>query len=366
MAEEDKVEVQEEVGEVKETVQVEEELSTQDVLEKELARMQGDSENETPTFEEAQKAQAEDIEASKEETTEDVTTPQQEYVGDTEEQGEEIKLSDEDNEFMGNLKPKAQERFKHWIDRANKAEAQIEENTPATQVFEHISDSTTNPDQLNWALDIFKGLNSGDYDNAKEALEALDKFSDQIAQKLGVNSTSDNEAVTYKDFEDLSKAVEDLDMSEEWATKLAHDRTTTNSRLQARSEFEKAQAETQEQQVWYNNEADKAYKEIQDWEKEIVDSDADYNLKKEIMMDIGSQIANSNMAPTQWLGTLKREYDVLTRGMAAASSKIPKASKGDGPLAPAGNSGSHSDSGYLTTPEVTPEFLQEHLDRMHS
>ena len=101
MAEEDKVEVQEEVGEVEEAVQVEEELSTQDVMEKELARIHGDSENETPTFEEAQDAQAQDIEASKEETTEDVTTPQQEHVGDTEEQGEEIKLSDEDNEFMG-------------------------------------------------------------------------------------------------------------------------------------------------------------------------------------------------------------------------------------------------------------------------
>ena len=365
MAEEDKVEVQEEVGEVEEAVHVEEELSTQDVMEKELARIQGDSENETPTFEEAQDAQAQDIEASKEETTEDVTTPQQEHVGDTEEQGEEIKLSDEDNEFMGNLKPKAQERFKHWIDRANKAEAQVEENNPATQIFEHISNSTTNPDQLNWALDIFKSLNSGDYDSAREALKAMDTFSDQVAEKLGVNSTN-NETVNFKDFEDLSKAVEDLDMSEDWANKLASERTTNNSRLQARANFAQAQAETQEQQAWYNNESDKAYREISDWEKEVVDSDPDYNLKKDIMMDIGSQIANSNMSPNQWLGTLKREYDVLTRGMAAASSKIPKASKGDGPLAPAGNSGSHSDSGYLTTPEVTPEFLQEHLDRMHS
>ena len=366
MAEEDKVEVQEEVGEVEEAVQVEEELSTQDVMEKELARIHGDSENETPTFEEAQDAQAQDIEASKEETTEDVTTPQQEHVGDTEEQGEEIKLSDEDNEFMGNLKPKAQERFKHWIDRANKAESQIQSAEAASHVFNNITESTTNPEQLTWALNVFNGLNSGDYDSAKDALQALDKFSDQIAEKLGVNSTSQNEDASYKDFEDLSKAVEDLDMSETWANKLATDRTTTNSRLQARAEFDKAQAETQEQQAWYNNEADKAYKEIQDWEKEVVDTDADYNLKKEIMMDIGSQISNSDISPNQWLRTLKREYDVLTRGMAAASSKIPKASKGDGPLAPAGNSGSHSDSGYLTTPEVTPEFLQEHLDRMHS
>ena len=75
---------------------------------------------------------------------------------------------------------------------------------------------------------------------------------------------------------------------------------------------------------------------------------------------------NSEMLPNQWLDTLKNQYNILSRGITAASSKIPQASKGSGPLAPAGNSGSHSDSGYLETAEVTPEFLQAHLDQMHS
>jgi len=364
MAEEDKVEVQEPVAEVAETVHVEEELSTQNVLEKELERLQGDPENETPTFEEAQDSQDQEIEASKEKEAPDIATPQQDAEGNVDEEPS-LKLNEEDSEFIGNLKPKAQERFKHWIDRANKAESQIEDNTPATQVFEHISDSTTNPDQLNWALDIFKSLNSGDYDNARDALKALDGFSDNIAKKLGVNSTN-NESSSFNDFEDLSKAVENLDMSEEWANKLASERTTSNSRVQARAQFNQANTETQEHQVWYNNESNKAYNEIQQWEREIVDSDPDYNLKKDIMMDIGAKVANSEMLPNQWLNTLKSQYDVLSRGITAASSKIPKASRGSGPLAPAGNSGSHGGSGFLDTPEVTPEFLQAHLDQMHS
>ena len=341
--------------------------STKDVLSEAIDNLELESEyseSKSPTFEEAQDAQTQDIEASKEETTEDVTSPQQEPEGNFDEQPR-LELAEEDNEFIGNLKPKAQERFKHWIDRANKAESQLEDNAPASQVFDHISDSTTNPDQLNWALNIFNSLNSGNYDNAKNALKALDTFSDQIAQKLGVNSTN-NESSSFNDFEDLSKAVEDLDMSEDWANKLASERTVSNSRLQARAQFDQTNAETQEQQVWYNNESNKAYTQIQEWEKEIVDSDPDYNLKKDIMMDIGAEIANSEMLPNQWLDTLKSQYSILSRGITAASSKIPQASKGSGPLAPAGNSGSHSGSGYLETAEVTPEFLQAHLDQMHS
>jgi len=341
--------------------------STKDVLSEAIDNLELESEyseSKSPTFEEAQDAQTQDIEASKEETTEDVTSPQQEPEGNFDEQPR-LELAEEDNEFIGNLKPKAQERFKHWIDRANKAESQLEDTTPASQVFDHISDSTTNPDQLNWALNIFNSLNSGDYDNARNALKALDTFSDQIAQKLGVNSTN-NESSSFNDFEDLSKAVENLDMSEEWANKLASERTVSNSRLQARAQFDQTNAETQEQQVWYNNESNKAYTQIQEWEKEIVDSDPDYNLKKDIMMDIGAEIANSEMLPNQWLDTLKSQYSILSRGITAASSKIPQASKGSGPLAPAGNSGSHSGSGYLETAEVTPEFLQAHLDQMRS
>ena len=46
MAEEDKVEVQEPVGEVEETAHVEEELSTQDVLEKELEQQKENTKKE--------------------------------------------------------------------------------------------------------------------------------------------------------------------------------------------------------------------------------------------------------------------------------------------------------------------------------
>ena len=348
-----------------EKAEVVEELSTQDVLAQELEKMTGEAIDQAPTFEEAQVAQAEDIETAKTEEEEKPQIEEKELSEPSEELSITAELSEDDNEFMGNLKPKAQERFKHWIDRANEAESKLEEGKPAGQVFEHISDSTTNPDQLNWALDIFKNLNSGDYDSARTALKSMDQFTDQVAKKLGLNS-SVNENGTFKDFEDLSKAVEDLDMSEDWANKLATERISTNSRLQARSEFDKTLAESQEQQTWYNNESSKAYQSIQEWEKEIVDTDPDYALKKEIMMDVGAKIANSNIAPSKWLEQLKDEYDILSRGITAAASKIPKASKDSGPLAPSGNSGSHSGSGFLESAEVTPEFLQAHLDRMHS
>ena len=252
--------------------------STQDVLSEAMDNLQQEneySEPTPPTFEEAQESQEEEkVEASSEsepEKQDELPEPEIKPEETESVESKEVKLSEEDNEFLGNLKPKAQDRFKELVARASEAEAKIADYETGHQVFEHIAESTTNPDQLNWALGVFKSLNSGDYDAAREGLKELDKFSDQVAQKLGLNSTSQNEPSTYGDFTDLSKAVEDLDMSEEWANKLAQERSNTNARVQARSEFEQDNVRAQEYQTWYNNEAEKAYKSIQEWEAGIVD-----------------------------------------------------------------------------------------------
>ena len=66
--------------------------------------------------------------------------------------------------FIDNLKPKAQERFKHWIDKANSLEQEYNSMMQGNnQLHGIIEGSTTNPQQLGWALEMFKGLNSGDY-----------------------------------------------------------------------------------------------------------------------------------------------------------------------------------------------------------
>ena len=344
--------------------------STQDVLSEAMDNLQQEddySEPTPPTFEEAQESQEEEkVEASSESESERQNELPEIQTGETEQVvREEVKLSEEDNEFLGNLKPKAQERFKDLVSRASEAESKVASYETSHQVFEHISDSTTNPDQLSWALNLFKNLNSGDYDAAKESLQQLDQFSDQIADKLGL-SANDNESVTYGDFEDLSKAVEDLEMSEDWANKLATNRVSSNSRNQARLQFDQNTQAQAQQEAWYNNEANKAYEAIQSWEKDIVDNDPDYTLKKEIMMEIGSQIANSSIPPSNWLHALKDQYEILSRGVTAVSKTVPNASRNSGPLAPSGNSGTQGSSGYLETAEVTPEFLQAHLDQMHS
>ena len=123
-----------------EKAEVVEELSTQDVLAQELEKMTGEAIDQAPTFEEAQVAQAEDVEAAKTEEEEKPQVEEKELSELSEELSITAELSEDDNEFMGNLKPKAQERFKHWIDRANEAESKLEEGKPAGQVFEHISD----------------------------------------------------------------------------------------------------------------------------------------------------------------------------------------------------------------------------------
>ena len=129
-------------------------------------------------------------------------------------------LASEDAEVYDHLKPKAQERFKHWIDKANSLEHEYNTMLQGNnQLHSIIEGSTTNPQQLGWALEMFKGLNSGDYSTAVQSLKALDQFSDQIAKTLGVH-TDGNEKSDYNDFEDLSGAVENLEMSESQACDL--------------------------------------------------------------------------------------------------------------------------------------------------
>jgi len=358
--------------------------STKDVLSQALDGLQqekegGDGEDveldleSSPTFDEAQKEQeaskdepAEEVkkeatvdDKSNEEAVEKVESKEEEKTDDV----KEVELSDD--EILDNLKPKAQERFKDLVSRNKDLEGRIEELSPSQAMAEHVLNSGTQPDQLNFALDIFKSLNSGDWDAARGALSKLDQFSNVIAERLGVQGVQDNEKSSYSDFEDLSKAVDDLEMSSEWANKLAAQRIQANSINQSRQEFSQQTEESFKQQQAYDAEQSTAYNDIKSWEDGIKTSDADFESKRDIMLDIGEKIANSGVSPSSWLPLLKNEYDVLTRGMSLASKRT-NASKQSGPLAPSSSSGGAVDSAELKTAEVTPEFLQYHLDQLHN
>ena len=110
-----------------------------------------------------------------------------------------------------------------------------------------------------------------------------------------------------------------------------------------------------------------AYEAIDAWEKSVSSSDADYNsTKKEIMMDIGRELAASDISPQNWLPNLQQQYNVLTRGMSVASAGKSKASKSSGPLAPSRSSGGPGNPLNTDQAEATPEFLQAHLEQMRS
>ena len=97
----------------------------------------------------------------------------------------------------------------------------------------------------------------------------------------------------------------------------------------------------------------------------MTEKDPDYSLKKDIMIEMGTKLAKSEVPPDQWLPVLQNQYNMLSRGMNVAAPAYSRARKNTGPLAPsAGNSGTVNVTD-LKTPEVTPEFLQAHLDAMH-
>jgi hypothetical protein len=227
-----------------------------------------------------------------------------------------------------------------------------------------IEGSTTNPQQLGWALEMFKGLNSGDYTTAVNSLKALDQFSNQIAKTLGVQ-TEGNASSSFSDFEDLSGAVENLEMSEEWANKLASQRIAQNSMHQAQNTFKEQNHQQANMMQQREHHKDTAFKQIEAWENNLTEKDPDYSLKKDIMIEMGTQLAQSEVPPDQWLPVLQNQYQMLSRGMGVAGGSKSKASRRSGPLAPgSGNSGT-ANAMNSNQAEVTPEFLQAHLDAMH-
>jgi len=313
-----------------------------------------------PTYKEAEAEQQKSISAEdggSETSTEEISTSSgSETPAD---------LSEEDADVYGNLKPKAQERFEHWINHAKELETTNQELSGSKELQDYILNSTTNPDQLNWSLNVFNNLNSGDYNKAVNALQALDQFADNIGEKLGVNR-NDNEASSYNDHEDLSNAVENLEMSEDWANRLASQRSTDSAQDQAQANFNQMNQDYAQHQDNYDTAANTAYQAITQWENQIQGSDADYALKKDVMIEVGKRLSQTQFPPQDWLPLLQNEYNVLSKGMRIASQQNGNASKSSRPLAPSrGNSGTGNSVG-LETAEVTPEFLQAHLDAMQN
>ena len=319
-----------------------------------------ESDVKTPTYQEAQDAQQD------EGSGDDFAEESEEEFQASEGLQETSDLDEEDAEVYESLKPKAQERFQHWIDRAKSVEAEYHSMMQGNnQIADIIQTSTTNPQQLGWALEMFKGLNSGDYTTAVNSLKALDQFSDQVAKTLGIESTS-NEKASFNDFEDLSNAVENLEMSEEWASKLAAQRVSENSVNQARNNFQEYQNQYQQHAHQFEVQKNTAFQNIEHWEQDLTEKDPDYSLKKDIMIEMGTQLAQSDVPPDQWLPVLQNQYNMISRGMTVAGTSNGQASKQSRPLAPGvGNSGSTS-AAELNQAEVTPEFLRAHLDAMHS
>jgi hypothetical protein len=348
--------------------------STLEVMERELESIQAQEEEvnvevqpkadeetdaRAPTYQEAEAAQQASFDAEDDRSETPATA-----VSSGEGDKTQPELDTEDAEVYGNLKPKAQERFEHWISKAKELESENENLKVSGELHDYIMDSGTNAEQLNWSLNVFKSLNSGNYNEAVKALQAMDQFTDQIGKTLGVNKVDESES-EYNDFEDLSKAVENMEISEEWANRLASDRISTSSQNQAQADYQQHyQQQTQAQSSTQVN-TDKALVDITDWENDLIGSDPDFESKKETMMEISREVASSDFPPEQWLGILQNQYNVLSRGMNVAASANGNASKNSGPLAPGRTNSGAGNALDIGQAEATPEFLQAHLDAMH-
>ncbi len=114
--------------------------------------LSAESDVKAPTYQEAEAEQEEssggEISAKASEATEEAVQPSEERKARTD-------LTEEDAEVYGNLKPKAQDRFEHWINRAKEVEETNNGLEQSKQLHQYIHESTTNPEQLQWAAELF-------------------------------------------------------------------------------------------------------------------------------------------------------------------------------------------------------------------
>tara|TARA_R110000824_G_scaffold141122_1_gene307533 strand:+ start:845 stop:1939 length:1095 start_codon:yes stop_codon:yes gene_type:complete len=313
-----------------------------------------------PTYQEAEAAQQASVDTKNDRAEASAETISS---GTGDQEGPELEA--DDAEVYGNLKPKAQERFEHWINRAKELEGENDTLKVSGELHDYIMESGTNAEQLNWSLNVFKSLNSGNYNEAVKALQAMDQFTDQIGQTLGVNKVEESES-GFNDFEDLSKAVENMEISEDWANRLASDRISTNSQNQAQADYQQHYQQQTQVQASTQVNTDRALIDITSWENDLIGSDPDFESKKETMMEISREVASSDFPPEQWLGILQNQYNVLSRGMSVAASANGNASKNSGPLAPGRTNSGTGNALDIGQAEATPEFLQAHLDAMRN
>lgn len=239
---------------------------------------------------------------------------------------------------------KAHERFQKLVNVNKEQTAQVDTlTTHVENIKSVVSDAGLDKDSFKNLMDYAREFNSGD---PKKALEILDKQRSELLLKIGEPIEAPDALVN---FPDLKEKVENNDLSQADAMKLAKAETDEAARTQA--------AETAQSEVNKQANIDDAFTENrnkvaameQDWAK----NDVDFTAKKELLLTEMPKI--NAQPPEMWPILVQQAWNMI--GLAA--KKTGKSVSQESPM------GKTEGQGGKPEPKTSLEATEQAFEAMN-
>ncbi len=255
------------------------------------------------------------------------------------------------------LSDRAQKRFQDLSARASAAEDSFNRLKQANDtLYKHLNAAQATPEQLETALAMIRADNSGDFSGLEKHEAAFRQVNQRVRLGMGLQPDMAGPAGAQEDllahFPDLQKAVDELEVTREYALELGTQRLRGQQQEHYRTQQRDASAQTQA----YETAATTAAHQIKDWELHVSGADPDFKSKQDLLMKSAKKLMG-DMHPNQWLPELQRQYAQINDwygSQAAARKGAPT------PL----RASATSNASDTNLPEDPVDRMQAQLDRM--
>lgn len=215
------------------------------------------------------------------------------------------------------LSPKAQERFQTLANTNKELSAKVAEYEPIVQsalgLQEVFQTNGVKREQFELAMSAVGMMNRGDLQGA---LRVLDEQRAMISMALGKPLPG---ADALANFPDLRQAVDNLQMTEEYALELARGRTAQNHQQQQHQRFQQEQ-QTQEQAQQAHQAGVRA---VDDICKRLEKSDVDYAVIEPLLLKEIQGGLLQGIPPQRWGALVEKTYGLIKQTAGTVRSSAP-------------------------------------------
>lgn len=218
------------------------------------------------------------------------------------------------------LTPKAQERFQQLANTNRELSAKLEEMAPAAEsaqaLAEVFKENGVRREQFEQAMEVVGLMNRGDL---RGALAALDEQRKLISLALGESLPG---ADPLADFPDLKQAVDNLQMTEQYALELARNRMQQNHAQQA-SQRQQQERQTQQQEEQAIKGGQLA---VDKFCKARMADDLDYPKIEPLLLKEIQDGLLAGVPPSAWPGIVEKTYRLIKQTAQSTRQAAPATS----------------------------------------